>query len=83
MKQAFLKHIPKDSTTEEFGKTWDNAGYTLTPLYKLLKELVEENNRIKKDDFDCPNHYARLAFQAGENRAYAYILSLLPDSCKD
>lgn len=83
MKQALVKHIPKDSTAEEFNKVWENSNYALIPLYKLLQELIDENNRIKKDDFDCPNHYAKLAFQAGENRAYAYILSLLPTSCKN
>lgn len=83
MNSNLAKYIPKDSTREEFQKIWDNAGYTLTPLYLLLKEMQSNNNRILKDDFSCPNHYARLAFQAGENKAYEYIIGLLPNSVKD
>lgn len=82
MKACLLKHKPKDVTTEEFQKTWDNVGYSLSALRSLLDELISDNNEVKRADFDCPNHYAKLAFQSGENRAYEFIKSLLPETSK-
>ena len=82
MNHSLLKHKPKEVSSDEFNKTWDNIGYTLQALVSLLDELVENNNKVKKDDFDTPNHYAKLAFQAGENKAYEYIKSLLPETAK-
>lgn len=83
MNNALLKHKPKDATAAEFMKAFANAQYVLTPIYALLDELITSNNRIKKDDFTCPNHYAQLAYQAGENNAYAFVRSLLADVCKE
>jgi hypothetical protein len=82
MNHLLLKHRPKDTTEEEFKKSWDNVGYSLSALASLLSHLIKENEKVKRDDFDCPNHYAKLAFQAGENKAYDLILSLLPSSSK-
>lgn len=82
MNHSLLAKRPKDSSKEEFTKSWDNCGYTLSALALLLTELIEQNNKVTKDDFDCPNHYAKLAFQAGENKAYEYVLSLLPENSK-
>lgn len=79
---ALTKHLPKDYSKDEFNKTWENIGPSLNVLYRVLQELVAENNKVKKDDFDCPNHYAKLAFQSGENKAYEYIMSLLPQTAK-
>ena len=39
-------------------------------------------NNIKKDDFDCPNHYAKLSYQMGQTKMIEFVLSLLPDSAK-
>jgi hypothetical protein len=82
MKSCLLKYKPKDTTNEEFEKTWENIGYSLQALHKLLDELIQNNNEISRADFDCPNHYAKLAFQSGENRAYAFIKTLLPQTSK-
>lgn len=82
MKSCLLKHKPKDVTSEEFEKTWENIGYSLVALRSLLDELIVANNEVKRADFDCPNHYAKLAFQSGENRAYEFIKSLLPETSK-
>lgn len=77
MNQLLLSKRPKDSDKEEFVKAFNNAQYVLEPVQAVLRELIEQNNKVNKDDFNCPNHYAKLAFQAGENKAYDYILSLL------
>lgn len=78
MNNLLLSKRPKDSTADEFVKAYNNSSYVLEPLAKVLQELILQNDKVNKDDFDCPNHYAKLAFQAGENKAYAFILSLLP-----
>jgi hypothetical protein len=75
------KNKPEDC--EDFKKLWDNSGYTLRPLYKTIKQLRDELGKIKVEDFECPNHYAKLAYQGGQAKAYDLILSLLPDTAKD
>lgn len=78
-----LLYKNKPSDCEDFNQLWKNAGYTLRPLYKTLIQLREELNKIKTEDFDCSNHYAKLAYQGGQAKAYDLILSLLPDTAKD
>jgi len=82
MNKLLLNNKPKDSSNEEFIKAWNNSSYTLEALYKTLLVLKEDVNNIKKDDFDCPNHYAKLAFNLGTIKAYDLIISMLPDSAK-
>lgn len=82
MNKLLLNNKPKDSTNEEFIKVWNNSSYTLEALYNTLKTLKEEINSIKKDDFDCPNHYAKLAYNLGQIKAYEFVMSLLPDTAK-
>lgn len=82
MNKLLLNNKPEDSSVEEFTKAWNNSSYTLEALYKTILVLKEELNTIKKDDFDCPNHYAKLAYNAGQIKAYDFIVSLLPDSAK-
>ncbi|CAB4139598.1 hypothetical protein UFOVP336_63 [uncultured Caudovirales phage] len=82
MKSCLLKHKPKDSTSEEFQKSWNNIGYTLQALRGAIEEQIKNNNSITAGDFDCPNHYAKLAYQAGENKGLIFVLSLLPETSK-
>ena len=82
MNKLLLNNKPKDSSNEEFIKAWNASGYTLEALYKTLQLLKDEINTIKKDDFDCPNHYAKLAFNMGQTKAFDLIISMLPDSAK-
>ena len=82
MNKLLLNNKPKDSSNEEFIKAWNNSSYTLEALYKTLLILKEETNNIKKDDFDCPNHYAKLAFNLGQIKAYELIIAMLPDTAK-
>ena len=82
MNKLLLNNKPKDSSNEEFIKAWNNSSYTLEALYKTLLVLKEELNNIKKDDFDSPNHYAKLAYNLGQIKAYEFIISVLPDTAK-
>lgn len=80
MNSLLIKHKPIDATVDEFVKIWNNSSYALSALDRLLEEQEQNNKKVSKEDFDCPNHYAKLAFEAGENKAYAFIRSLLPTS---
>lgn len=82
MKTCLLKHKPKDVSQEEFQKVWENIGYSLQALRGAIEEQMKNNNNITPGDFDCPNHYAKLAYQAGENKGLAFVLSLLPETSK-
>ena len=82
MNKLLLNNKPKDSSNEEFTKAWNNSSYTLEALYKTLYTLKEDISNIKKDDFDCPNHYAKLAYNLGQIKAYEFIMSMLPDTAK-
>ena len=82
MNKVLLNNKPKDSSNEEFIKAWNNSSYTLEVLYKTLLVLKEDINSIKKDDFDCPNHYAKLAYNLGQMKAFDLIISMLPDTAK-
>lgn len=81
--QALLNRFkPKDSTDAKWAETWDNAGYALEPLYLALEYLKQEIETVNKDDFNCPNHYAKLMWREGQIKAYNTIIGLLPDSAK-
>lgn len=82
MNSKLLKHKPADTSDAEFKKLWENAGYTLEPLYDLLIDLKSDLNNITKEDFDCPNHYAKLAYNMGQTKVIDYIISVLPKSVK-
>ena len=82
MNSLLLKNRPEDASPEEFKKAWDNSGYVFEALWKTITEWMKENETIRKNDFDCPNHYARLAFQAGLNESLERVIGLLPPSAK-
>lgn len=82
MNKTLLNNRPKDSSIEEFTKTWNNSIYVFEVLYKTLNDMNTELHNIKKDDFDCPNHYAKLSFNLGQSKMIEHVLSLLPDSAK-
>ena len=83
MNTLLMKHKPDDVSKEDFEGLWTNAGYTLRPLYNVILELKQNSQNIKREDFDCPNHYAKLAYEGGLCNAYDKILALLPDSAKN
>lgn len=82
MNANIVRNRPSEMTKEEFIKSWENIGYTLSALYKTLQENKSNLTKVKGDDFDCPNHYAKLAYQAGQLDQLEFILSILPSSSK-
>lgn len=82
MNSLLLKNRPEDASPEDFKKAWENGSYVFEALWKTLLEWQRESKTIKKDDFDCPNHYAKLAFQAGMLEAIDRVIDLLPPSAK-
>jgi len=82
MNKLLLNNKPKDISNEEFTKMWNNSTYVLETLYNTLLVLNKELTTTKKDDFDCPNHYAKLAFNLGQSKVIEQIVSMLPDGVK-
>ena len=82
MNKLLLNNKPIDSTNEEFIKTWNNNSYVFEALYKTLSNMSSDINNVKKDDFDCPNHYAKLAFNLGQSKIIEQIVTMLPDGVK-
>jgi hypothetical protein len=82
MNKILLNNKPKDISNEEFIKLWNNSTYVLETLYNTLLVMNKELTTTKKDDFDCPNHYAKLAFNLGQSKVIEQIVSMLPDGVK-
>lgn len=82
MNKLILNNKPKDTTNEDFIKTWNNSSYVFEVLYKTLLSIKKDLDNIKRDDFDCPNHYAKLAYNAGQSKMIDSIVAMLPDSAK-
>jgi hypothetical protein len=82
MNKLLLKNKPSNTSNEEFEKLWNNSSVSLEALYKTLEDTKAEISSIKKDDFDCPNHYAKLAYNLGQLKMADLVISMLPDSAK-
>ena len=82
MNKLILNNKPKDTTNEDFIKTWNNSSYVFEVLYKTLLSIKKDLDNIKRDDFDCPNHYAKLAYNLGQSKMIDSIVAMLPDSAK-
>jgi hypothetical protein len=82
MNKLLLNNKPKDISNEKFTEMWNNSGYSLEALYKTLLVMKGELSSIKKDDFDCPNHYAKLAYNLGQEKMIDLIVSMLPETAK-
>ena len=82
MNNLLIKHKPKDIETEAWKKMWDNSSYIFRPLVDVINQLVSTRETVREDDFDCPNHYAKLAFDAGMRKGLGMVLDMLPESAK-
>lgn len=81
MLAILLKHKPKDISEEKFKEMWENSSYTLEPLLNAIKELMPKEV-VKGDDFNSPNHYAKMVWQSGQRDFANKIMDLFPDSLK-
>jgi hypothetical protein len=82
MKHSLLTKCKPDYTPEEFSVVWENNSILLSPLARYIISKEKEMMRCKPDDFNVPNHYAKLAYELGKKEAYEEILSLLPTNIK-
>lgn len=82
MNKLILNNKPKDTNNEDFIKTWNNSSYVFEVLYKTLLSIQKDLDNIKRDDFDCPNHYAKLAYNLGQSKMIDTVVAMLPDSAK-
>lgn len=82
MNKLILNNKPKDTNNEDFIKTWNNSSYVFEVLYKTLLSIQKDLDNIKRDDFDCPNHYAKLAYNLGQSKMIDSVVAMLPDSAK-
>lgn len=80
MNNLLAKHRPSDTTQEKWEEHWNNQGYTLQPLAKALIDMKKDLGSVKRDDFDTPNHYAKLVSELAQVEIINRILSMLPDS---
>lgn len=89
MKTDLTKHIEiEDGKTRaesiaNWVKAWENSRYLLRPLLAMFEEKLQSFESIKESDFDCPNHYAKVAFKAGKRQELQDLIDLLPKTLKD
>jgi hypothetical protein len=83
MKITLSNNRPNEMSKEEFEKSWNNIGYTLSALYKTLSSMKSSTEMVKAEDFSVANHYALMAFQAGKRAAYEEIIGMLPKTALD
>ena len=82
MNKLILNNKPINTTNEEFIKAWNNSSFVFEALYKTLLQIKKEIDNIKREDFDCPNHYAKLAYNSGQSKIIDTIVSMLPETAK-
>lgn len=69
--------LNKSDDPESFKKTWAAIRPSLEHLEELLSDFVKELDSVTSNDFDCPNHYAKLAYKMGQAEAYKKVIELL------
>lgn len=77
MKAVLAKNKPSDIDQEEWVKHWGSQKYTLDPLVKAIEDLVKDIEEVKDDDFESPNHYAKLMYRAGQLRMAKKIVDII------
>ena len=79
MKALLAHHRPKDiESQEKWEAYWNAQSYTLDPLRAAIEDLCKGLMEVKEEDFGTVNHYAQLAFNAGQDRMAKQIIALLP-----
>ena len=80
MNNLLMKHRPSDTEPDKWKEHWNNQRYTLEPLAKALIDMKKELGKVRRDDFDMPNHYAKLVSELAQVEMIDRILAMLPDS---
>jgi uncharacterized phage infection (PIP) family protein YhgE len=77
VKAILAKHKPKETTQEKWVEHWNNAKYTLDPLVAAINDLIADIDEVKDDDFESPNHYAKLMYRAGQLKMAKKIVDII------
>ena len=77
MKTILSRHRPNDIDQEKWVEHWNNSKYTLDPLVLAIQDLMKEIDDVKDDDFDSPNHYAKLMYRAGQLKMAQKIVDII------
>jgi hypothetical protein len=79
MNSLLLKNRPNDITEEKFVEMWNNSGYLLRVLAKTIMDIVPPE-RIKAEEFESPNHYAKMVWAQAQRDFAKKVLDLMPES---
>jgi hypothetical protein len=80
MNSLLMKNRPKDMEPEKWKELWKNSHPQLQPLADTLKAMRDKEPSVRPDDFDCPNHYAKLVAEQVRKQTIQDVLDLLPDT---
>ena len=89
MLATLAKHVATEDgkthaeSEKEYQEALNRSKYLLTPIYKFLKERAKGHASVREDDFECPNHYAKLMFRKGKEQEDEALLALLPKNLLD
>lgn len=81
MNSLLAKHAPKGMEKDKWKTSWEASHSTLQPLADVLKEMFNREASVRPDDFDCPNHYAKLVAEEVRKQVLKDIMALLPEAC--
>jgi hypothetical protein len=77
------KHRPVEVEEGKWAETWDRSAWLLRSLAEAMKDIRKGIEVVDPSDFSIPNHYAKLAFHAGQKQMLDQIMSLLPKSAQE
>ena len=80
MDSLLARHRPKNLSQEKWEEQWEAAGATLQPFADALKDVKRGLGKVKADDFDSPNHYAKLVSELAKAQLIDQLLAMLPSS---
>ena len=84
MNALLMKFRPKDGDKQmdsaKWQELWKNSHPQLQPLADVLKSWLAQPPSVRPDDFDCPNHYAKLVAEESRRQTIRDVLGLMPDS---
>lgn len=83
MNKLLMDNRPKDLSKEKWEELWNNQGYTLEPLFNVLKSMAKNyENPVKEEDFSNPNHYGLMVSRASKLQILQQVMDMLPQSAK-